>query len=337
MKKYIPFFESTRLLQEKWIKEFQQLNKYDQQYLRDTLNHYKIDIENTDFKVFDPLKLNSRAPEWTNPGVKLLFLTQTIDEETGKPNPLSLLCMCSGGKIITIFHPYLQTTDVFVNYNNMKVQLASSKQGIVDVKYLPRKEIIRISKFAILLDENQIKSNDAIRQQRSQAKSGIVHRNTVIFNPKDNKYYHPPKTEYLTYYKKNKEIDPLFSIDRLDMDKSGFISRKKELQNKLAQYRKEKLLSVGEEKIINDSILIFQKLRDKISLHPGMKKIPKTMDSILYTMRSYSQTLSDYFEAIENSKTTNSSLKSHYENRIKNLLVKIKQYTKEMEDLYNLS
>ena len=87
MKKYVPFYESTKL-QEKWIKQFQQLNKYDQATLRRVLEKYSVDIENTNFKVFDPLDFDSRAPEWKNPNTKIIFLYQTKDYRTNQPGEI---------------------------------------------------------------------------------------------------------------------------------------------------------------------------------------------------------------------------------------------------------
>lgn len=339
MKKYVPFYESTKL-QEKWIKQFQQLNKYDQATLRRVLEKYSVDIENTNFKVFDPLDFDSRAPEWKNPNTKIIFLYQTKDYRTNQPGELRLFCMYHNGKVVNEFKMSIHGGETFYNYRGQEVQPSNANKTVtvynrytgptqrqapsIDLKYLSRKEIIRLAKYAVVLYEVQVKTTTGIQQQRQAAKSGMITREPVHFNPSDNKYYVSPK------------FTQWDSLDRYSRDKSGFTSRKRELENKLAQYRKEKLLSLGDEKIINDSISIYQKLLDKISLAPGVKKVPATMSDIMYKIRNYTEVLSSYFSTIENLKNSTSQ-HQYYADKAKKLLIDIRSYTMDMQKLYALS
>lgn len=332
MKRYQPFYESVKL-QEKWIKEFQQLSKHDQFKLRQSLTKYKVDIENTDFKVMNPLMLGSSDREWKDPSIKMLFLAQTRDYKTQKPGQLELFCIYSNGQMIDEYKYSISGGEVFYNKQGNEVlpsnagkTTVSYRQGrpitrpanSIDLKYLPRKEIIRLSKYVVIMYPATVKSSADIQRQRQAARDGSAERTKLYLNPADGEYYTSPN--FNSWDKASKYVD-----------KSGFKSRAGEWQNKLSAYRKDKILSQGDEVIINEGIKVYQELLSKISLAPGIKKVPANMDDITSAIRRFGETLASYFSAIDDMKARSGS--EYYAEKAKRLLLDLKEYTARMNKL----
>lgn len=339
MKIHKPLFESVKL-EEKWIKEFQQLSKYDQSRLRNALVKYKIDIENSDFVLYNPQQLDSRAEQLKSPQYKVLFLCQKKDEKTGKPGPVTLLGIYSEGKFIDEFSYAVRGDDVFYDYygnevtpsNKGKTVAANMRQRRylktsyvpappVDLKYLSRKEIVKISRYIVVMSVaaggGAIKSSAPIQAQRAAAKKGMVTREPLYFNPADNKYYTKPN------------FDKYYVFDGRYSDKSGFKTRAYDWQDKLKKYRQDKTLSQGDSKIIDDAISVYQKLVSKVSMAPGITSVPQGMNDMLYAMRSFASDLQDYFNSVESVKRRPND--DYYQKEMRSRLLDIPKRTAEMQ------
>ena len=341
MKIHRPLFESAKL-EEKWIKEFQELSPFDQSRLRRALVKYKVDIENSNFILYNPAQLDSRAEQLKSPIYKVLFLCQKRDEKTGKPGPVELLGIFSEGKFIDEFHYAIRGDDVFYDYYGNEVTPSNKGKTVaanqwqrrvqktsfvpappVELKYLSRKEIIKISKYIVVISSvgsSAVKSSANIQAQRASAKAGVISPETLYFNPADNQYYTKP------------DFDKYSKADMRFIDKSGFKTRAYSWADKLKKYRQEKLLNQGDEKLINDAIAEYQKLVQKIDLKPGVSVVPKNMNDMLSAMRSFASDLESYFTNINHAKTRPNG-DDYYLKAAKNELLGMPRHAETMRKL----
>lgn len=340
MKIHRPFFESTKL-NEKWIKEFQQLSAHNQQRLRAALVKYNVDIENSDFVLFNPAQLDSRAEQLKSPIYKVLFLCQKRDEKTGKPGPLELLGIYSEGKFIDEFAYDVRADDVYYDFYGNEVTPSHKGKTVpasawqrrvlkknyvqappVDLKYLSRKEIIKLSRYIVVISSvgsGAIKSSGPLKAVRAGQKQGMVTRKPVYFNPADNQYYTDPRMD------KYSVLMPQYR------DKSGFEVPIKKWADKLKKYRQDKVLSQGDSTILNAGLAAYEKLASKVTLKPGITAVPQNISDMLYAMRSFASDLQDYFNTLEDIKRRPQN--EYYIKRAQSQLLELPRRTKDMEKL----